>query len=555
MPTIPRYQRTEQANTFQAPESRLNPRLDQIGQAAGQAAQSISRVAEVENRRRLELQSLEERNAFADFSLNYLRDPENGALNQQGKNAFGATERGMKALDEFVQTRKEAGVNDRVLAQLEANARRDMQSRLAMHEAQARKQYATDVTKTTIEQTKTSIAAYWNDDTEVAEQLGWGEAAIVAQGREAGLPAETIEASLAEYRSQAQTDRILVALDQDPILAKQLMDDVEGDLLPEDRLSLNGRLEPAVQAQNGEEIGRQIFQDYGMNPDRQAYAMDKLNEIEDRDERRYAKAMYRDLLGAEKQAQLESYNADLEGAWNMVLGGQHWTEIPKSQLARLKPSDRKQIMDWKPGGDTDWQTYEQLSEIYARDPRRFAEMDLSQALPKLGDTERKQVLGWRRDALSDDRAEANKRAWIDTKNNIIKAGLQGMKVETGAKATPEDIQKSNAFRGAVQRRYETWMSDHPDAEEMPEGEFRKMVNQMATEVALPGSGFAGFFQDRVRAYEAPAGAEVVVDAEDVPADQRRLIEDSLIRRGIPVTDDLIVRYYLQGTGLQVSEDD
>jgi hypothetical protein len=239
----------------------------------------------------------------------------------------------------------------------------------------------------------------------------------------------------------------------------------------------------------------------------------------------------------------------------VVLGGQHWSEIPPTQFSRLKASDRRSLMKWKPGGETDWSAYEQLSEVYAREPRKFAEMDLSPYLNRLGDSERKQVLGWRREALSDDDNDVNKRSWIDTKNNVIKSALQGMKVTTGTKASPEDIQKANAFRGAVQRRYETWMSDNPDAKEMPEGEFRKMVSQMATEVVLPGTGIGGFFQDSARGFEVPPGAEVAMDASDVPENDRRMIEDALTRRGIPVTDDAIVRYYLQGSGLRVTTDD
>ncbi|WP_272962329.1 hypothetical protein [Alcanivorax jadensis] len=504
-------------------------------------------------RRQGEIEALELRNQLSQWELDNLRDPENGALYTQGKNAFGVGERALSSYDEYISELEQNGANKRILGELSARQRQQMASRLSQHEGQARNQYAKETTAATIKQTETNIAAYWNDDAKVDEEIRWGEAAILRQSREAGAPAEATENALAEYRSKAQTNRILIAMDENPVMAKEMLDDISGDLLPMDREDLERRLDEPLKREEGDGIGRSIFRDYGQDPDRQAAAMDRLNAIDDPDQRRYAKAMYRELAAAEKQRQTESYNADLESAWNVVLDGGNWRSIPSSQWGRLDAGDRKSIMSWKAGGSTDWASYTYLSELYAREPRTFAEMDLSPYLGNLGDSERKQVLGWRREALSDDATDVNKRAWIDTKNNIIKSALGSLKIETGQKASPDEIQKSNAFRGAVQRRYETWMGDNPDAKEMPEGEFRKMVNQMATEVSLPGTGF--FVDDTAVAYELPEGAEVAVDVDDVPRDQRVMIEDALNRRGLPVTDDLIVRYYLRGSGLRVQTDD
>lgn len=559
MPRVPDYEPQVAARTPQRDLVRLDPGLDRQGAAVQQAGNAVGnalqQTSQLQVREMDAAKTMELRRKLDEWELNNIRDPEKGALYQRGQNAFGVSQRMEESLTKFGDDLRGTITSprqQRLLEELVTQRKSSVVSQLGAHEARERSVYAETEVKATLDQTADNIAAYWNDPDRVAKELQWGEAAIIEQGRQKGLSATVTNGLLDEYRSKAQRQRVLVALDTDPYAAKDLVEELGDQLLPADRLAIQKTLEPAITQKNGERIGQRVFESWSGDSGNLSAAMDELNGIEDADERRYAKAWFNDLREAEATRQKEAYSTQLNTAWDSVLGGTHWSELPPSMMAGLKVEDRKALMKWKTGAGqtTNWNTFSQLSETYASNPKAFLEISQSTYMNDLAEPELRTVLGWRRDVLNGVDTAAQ-RAWIGTRNQVVNQALAGMGIETGSKASTNDIQRADEFRSVASRAYESWLAANPGKETMPETEFRQMINRLAVEVKLPDSGL--IFDDTARVYQLPEGQPVRIDVEDVPATDRRMIEDALIRRQLPVTDEAVVNYYMKSAGLRGGE--
>lgn len=554
MPQVPQYDRQVAAGAARTPMTQINPRLAEQGQALERAAGAVgAQLQQHGERQQRDLESartMEFRRELDRWELDNLRDPENGALYRRGGDAIGVADSTSTAFDEYTETLRQGVTSAReqqILQQLVEQRRTSMQSALSTHEARQRRQYAEDEIKATLSQTTSNIAAYWNDSDRVEQELDWGSAAIIEQGRMSGTSPSVTNAALDEYRSQAQRARILYAMDDDPFAAKALMDEVDADLLPADKQAINKSLEPAIKQRTGENRGRQIFRDWGGDQARLSESMDELNRIADADERRAAKSMFGDLRQTEDRRQKEAYTGVLNEAWEVVLGGGHWSSIPQSVMSALDVSDRTALMRFKDtAAATDWNLFTDLSESYARDPQAFLERSPGTYLNNLAESERRTVLGWRREAQSD-AADGSERAWITTRNSVVNETLRGLGVDISTGARTSQVAQAAEFRGAVARAHDVWQATNP-GKKMTETEFRSLVNRMAVQVRLPGTGV--FFDDSARVFQVGEGQPVRLDIDNVPVGDRRQIEEALRAYDIFPTDDLIVQTYMKQAGLK-----
>lgn len=218
--------------------------------------------------------------------------------------------------------------------------------------------------------------------------------------------------------------------------------------------------------------------------------------------------------------------------------------IPERNQFKKYASDQRSGIPVK----TDYNTYYELSQMRAEEPGKFRTLDLTKHFGSLGDTERKQVIGWQRDMLEGE-ASGKDATWISTKNGIVNDALNSMGIDYGKTAGSDEAQRAANFRGAIERKLALWQEENPGKQIQPE-EFRALVNRQTIDVKLPGEGWFGTDKS-MPLFEAESAPDWYFsgDVGDLPEQDRREIEAALEARNIPATDELILQMYIRANGL------
>jgi hypothetical protein len=183
---------------------------------------------------------------------------------------------------------------------------------------------------------------------------------------------------------------------------------------------------------------------------------------------------------------------------------------------------------------TDWNTYDDLRRQAFRDPKGFAQVDLRQYFPKLGDSERKQL--------------------IDLQNKAARPeDMHDAATLAGQLSNVHDLMEWTGTKNAeVRGKFDSAVTDAIDAEQKRVGrkldyqERQKIIDMMLLQGSVPGRLFGR--NDR-RVFEVVGTPDEANFQIEIPSDARKQIEDGLRKRGVEPTDDAVLRVFKLWKGI------
>jgi hypothetical protein len=161
----------------------------------------------------------------------------------------------------------------------------------------------------------------------------------------------------------------------------------------------------------------------------------------------------------------------------------------------------------------------------------FLRTNILEYASKLDNAKRDELMRYQRDLQVGSEKTLQKLDGIQTKSKIVDEALENIKIDPNPKGkTSETSIRGNEFRKKVDEEVAAYQ--RTTGKEITNEELRKITNRLSTQVVLkPGI----LWDTKKSAFESNKG--------DIPLQDREEIERVIKSRGLPVTDDAVVKMY------------
>ncbi|WP_417329169.1 transglycosylase SLT domain-containing protein [Halomonas cupida] len=191
--------------------------------------------------------------ALQQWENEYLYNPESGALNRRGRDAFGLPEESTQAFDERRQEIRESLANDSqrmAFDRIAASRQTAIQSTVNRYVSQQARDYANEQTNSYIQRSRETAALNWNNPQRVQLEIDRQIAAINAQGDREGVSDDALELARSEARSKTLRLSLERGISRDPDRAMQQYLEFQDQLTVDDR----NKLEPEIKKVTAQQI-------------------------------------------------------------------------------------------------------------------------------------------------------------------------------------------------------------------------------------------------------------------------------------------------------------
>jgi hypothetical protein len=506
-------------------------------------SQAVDNIAEIRGRdmaraARAELAGLEVK--LNDLELKLIHDPVTGARAKKGRDALGLANQYLPQFDEEAKKLRGAVSNDVVGAafdELLARRRGSLAEGLTTYSAGEAERYYDTEAKAQIDSFVGLAGKYYDDPKRVEEAKARVEWSINDMAERKGLGPEAREQAVLAGRSAVNRAQIQGLL-ADGRYAEANKAFLGAELTAEDRAALDSAVRTGVIRSEARSKADEIIgSGGGVTAWREA-----VKGIEDPDVRAQVKSYideeWRDREAIRTQAERDATNA----AANYIDAGKEvpadiWAAVPGSSKSGLRAV--KRARDRGEDIATDPNAYDEIYRgLSSTDPAVRAEWlrrDLRQYWGRLDATDREMFTRMQVAAGNPMSPENQKLlTGIQTKAQVVNQALAGMSLPTTSasnKGTGEH-EEAGKFRREVDRRVQAWQLQ--TGREATVDEVQKIVDGLTIEVAVPGM----WTTTDKRLYQ--------LEIADVPASDRRDIEQALRSNGLEVTDDRILEAYQRG---------
>ncbi len=519
---------------------------EEISQLGGRvAAFGVNAYADIveESRRRADsVAILEAERKLSQWENKKLYDPQTGALNVRGKDAMGLPE-GIDAEFESVAGQIEKGLGtDR---QREAFARVRMQrgSGLSLtiqrHVREQMNVYEGEELKATVENAHESAIANALDPERVDAEIDRAVGAIRHHAPRLGLGPEAIEKQIAGVTSSTHAGVIDRLIQSDKAEEAQIYFDknkaeITGEQLTKTEKNLE---EGSLRSQSQKEADR-IFAAGGTETQQLAEAA-KIANPKLRDETE-ARIEHRNAV--KERADREVREERTNSAYDVIDKTGDWTKIPASVWTDLPGSTRSAIKSYaedKARGiptKTNLKDFYGLTTMVGNKPDDFMKLDIYEYRNKLSESDFKQMAELQMRMRTGDTKAAEKAInGFRTNGEIWNGVLTSTKLD-------KDSQEANELHKEMDRRIDQFQQD--TGKEATNEQKQAIADNLVGNVVLEPGGWGNilpggkpFYDVTKKSYQIQIG--------DVPAGQRKTIEAKLKEKGLPVTPDSVVDFWLQ----------
>jgi hypothetical protein len=256
MPTVPMY--NEQARPEALPGVRVavDAPIDAFGAGKGtqemteafsKVGQAAAKIAEQEKKKADELALMDADFKLSTLQTKLLRDPQNGALNKRGKDAFGTPGEVMNGFSTGADQIEGGLSNDEqkiAFRKVALGRMAEVDKTVQEHVAGQIKAYDDTTTDSYIANERNSAADNYKDPTAVANSAERQRQAIVAYAGRNGLPDEWVKQKMVDVESKTHVEVIsrMLANGEDQ-LAKQYYEQVSPNISGGDKVALDKALE------------------------------------------------------------------------------------------------------------------------------------------------------------------------------------------------------------------------------------------------------------------------------------------------------------------------
>ena len=516
----------------------------QVAQAAGQMGAVIGRIGEDWQKERDTEAVFEARRKLDEWERTAIFDPEKGAANRLGKDAFGIG--GVLAKDFDAQRGKIAeGLTTerqrKAFAEVSLSRRAQVLDWGARHEAKQRETYEAGQYEADV-QSMADRAALFPDK-------AGGELAMMAQRtigfmRAKGRSEEEIQAKVKADASRTHLGVVSAMVNSGRAdEAKAYFDTNKAGMTAEASLRAEAALKEVVARQRAQTVADEVMgKGLGLN-EALADVRGRLQGDEEAAAVQEVKVRFAEREAGRAQAQKQA----TDDAWKVITNGGGRKDIKPELWNSLHGEEQRQINDyleakWRrakadaeaasrraegAGDGQQAQAYYGLRMMAVNEPAAFAGLDLMRYAPHVskGDLRRLmelQASGSKADAKASELNGMVSRALKYTTSELSAAGIN-LKPGAKGKEAEEAAKFMNALTMALDDEAAQGRVSDKRAREIALGLIREGVEQ--------GSGVFGFFQTRKRGYQMEEGKSYVSKTySDIPAAARDALVNELAQR-------------------------
>lgn len=270
-PVVPRYEENQvQTSPFSAPRaapggvdfSGLNQGLKQttgiLGEIAGQERAKADRTA-----------VLDSRNQLDKAETDILYNPQTGALNQKGKNAFGLPEPTLKSFDETVSTISgtlSSKEQKDAFTQLAAQRRVDVDRQLQRHVFGEMRTYSDEQNKASLASTLNNVAQFSADPARVQQEMQFGLAVIMSDTETHGQDGTYQKLRIDAWKSSVHETVLNKLMNENAVTVSDYLEANKADMLPADVTKMEKTLKPLATKQIGMDTALELAKNLGTTP-------------------------------------------------------------------------------------------------------------------------------------------------------------------------------------------------------------------------------------------------------------------------------------------------
>lgn len=472
-------------------------------------------------------------------------DPENGAMNRKGKDAFGAGEEYGKQFEAGADEIENSLTNPEQKAlykRIREGEARDLDSNLTRHTFAQAQAYDEETTAASVSTTREDAVMNYQDPGKVGMSINRQKVLIESNGKRNGQPAEMIKQKqmAAESTTHEAVINRMLANGQDLMASdyyKNIKGSIHGDAVAQVERNLQ---EGSIRG----ESQRQAVKIYTTNNDLTS-ALQAVDKIKDPKIQDATRDRVKQKFLEKEQAKDAAEEQTFRSAFSIVEKTRNKDDIPPDQWDQLSPARKNSITEYlekaakKEGVQTDWDAYYNLKQMAASPALRdkFMQTDLLLYRPKLADAEFKELVNAQSDGKKGDTKAID---GIRTDAQIINQSLLDAGVDPTPKQGSKDAKKVNMFWKAVDEEVKALQSQ--TGKKATNDEVQGIVDKLMTK----GVTEKGWFWDtEKRLYEVDPGTDkkFEIKTKDIPLMDRQKIESALRARGINPTDDKINQIY------------
>ncbi len=550
MPVVPRYNRDP---VQQAALPNIRPGVDAPIEAFGgghanqQVFSQVTAIAQKAKNDADQLAVLDADRKLSEVETRLLYDPQSGAINKKGKDAFGAHEEVMRNLETEVQSIEGELRNEtqrmafrRSLVSRQVNIDRQLQR----HVSTEIQRYDNETTESYLANERDAAVANYHDPERVNLSVERQRAAIQDHANRNGLPPEWVENKLKDSTSKTHGSVIsrMLANGQD-LDAKKYYDAHKDLFTGADAAAIEKDLEEGSLRGESQRQSDLIFEKFGSS---MSTAMDKAREIEDPKLRDEVTSRLKDRFQMREVERRQSVENLHKSATDIIDRTGNIDEIPTDQWKQFSLSERSALKNYARARregiepETKWDLYYDL-KTQASTPAlrsKFLQTNLYEHRPDFANAEFKELVNLQTSLRSGDDKAAKDLDGFRTDQMIVNDALRAAGFDTSPKPGKKDAEAVNKFRRAVDEHLKQLQSRTG----------RKATNQEVQEIVdnlmVKGVTEKGLIWDTTkRLFELGPQDQFEIDPDDIPAGERAKIEEALRRRGIAVNNQKIVDLY------------
>lgn len=509
--------------------------LEAVNQATRGLAGDIVQIASEEKKKADDTRVQEAWVRMSEAKRNLQRE----AYQRRGKDAFGVVEDYGQAFDkEFEVIEKDLG-NDaqREMARsIRAREKNEFLSQLEAHTAREAEVHMRQTTEATIAAAGEEAVLNYNNDQIRSEKLGLQRATLEQYTARMGMDREAADHHIKQELSKTHSSIVTTMLSDKQDMAAREYFEANKDLFSkDDALRIKKDLEVGSLRGESQRRADQILSKYGDMRTALAETR-KITDPELRDETESRVQRYFSLQqAADRDREEKLYHS----AFNFV---DQKKELPPPNIWNaLAPEAKKSVKAWlehKQKGTspiTDWEKYNDIKQIAATPESRdqFLKMNVMALRGSLADTEFKEIVNLQASLRKGDEKTAKELDGFLSKQQIVMNSL------------PADLRKDKEAVGKLMRKVDEEVAKQAgeSKKKLTNREVQAIVDDMLVSGPIPGTGIFGWFKTNKRAFEQTAEEQIEIEYEDIPKTRRKEIEEALKIRGMPVTEERVLKIY------------
>lgn len=525
-----------------------------VGGRLFQRSEAIRRQeAEQARQHANEVAVLNASNQLDAWELGTIHDPQHGALTVTGKAAFDLPEQVDKSFDEATGKIEQGLSTDEqrlAFAKLKANRHANVTMNVQRHVASEIQQYDVAEHNAHVNNRQSLAIANALDPSRVGVELQAGRDEIRSFGARTGMGADATQARVDAFQSNVHLGviRNLLANEKDTaagIYFEEAKGQIAGDKQDEILTAIKNQQESGSVRREGQRQSDAILAAGGTLTQQR----EKARAIDDPKVRDDVMARLEHESAVNDKAQRDVEVATLRTVYDTLDRTHDVTAIPSAIWAQMDPGERSnarnyahQLAEGVPV-KTDDTVFYGLMQQAMRDPQAFTKVNLLTKKSSLSSGDFQQLAGLQLSIANNDKPKVEKElSGFRTHTQIVDDSLTQYGIDPNAKANTEEGKAIAQLRRMLDVRVqaqEGLTGKKPTNDNIQ----RTLDSLLSQSVTVPGSWWNIFpggksFTDTQRPlYTLQVG--------DIPASDRKQIEDALRRARRPVSDATVLDLYLE----------